>query len=59
MISLRDDSDREALATAMGSDALPEDRDDLVAAISAWTSGMDKSDGRRNACSRPAFPRRR
>jgi crotonobetainyl-CoA:carnitine CoA-transferase CaiB-like acyl-CoA transferase len=42
VISLRGDSDREALATAMDNAALPENRVDLVEAISAWTSRMDK-----------------
>ena len=42
VISLRGDADRKALATAMGSAALPENRADLVEAISAWTLRMDK-----------------
>jgi crotonobetainyl-CoA:carnitine CoA-transferase CaiB-like acyl-CoA transferase len=42
VISLRADSDCEALATAMGDAALPENGTDLVEAISAWTSRMDK-----------------
>ncbi len=43
VISLRSDADRAALADAMDSAALPEDRVDLVAAMSAWTSRLDKS----------------
>jgi crotonobetainyl-CoA:carnitine CoA-transferase CaiB-like acyl-CoA transferase len=42
VISLRGDSDRKALATAMGGAALPENRVDLVETISAWTLRMDK-----------------
>src|SRR4029078_7166926 len=37
VISLRGDSDRKALATAMGGAALPENQVDLVETISAWT----------------------
>lgn len=42
VISIRGDSDRKALATAMGNAALPENRIDLVETISAWTARMDK-----------------
>jgi crotonobetainyl-CoA:carnitine CoA-transferase CaiB-like acyl-CoA transferase len=42
VISLRGDSDRSALTTAMGNAALPENRVDLVEAVSDWTSRMDK-----------------
>jgi crotonobetainyl-CoA:carnitine CoA-transferase CaiB-like acyl-CoA transferase len=42
VISLRDDSDRKGLAAAMNGATLPEDRADLVDAVSAWTSRMDK-----------------
>jgi len=44
VVSLRSASDREALAAAMGGADLPEDRKELVAAVSAWTSRMDKND---------------
>ena len=37
-----DRPDREALAAAMGASTLPDDRGDLVEAVSAWTSRMDK-----------------
>jgi crotonobetainyl-CoA:carnitine CoA-transferase CaiB-like acyl-CoA transferase len=43
VISLRDDSDREALATAMGGATLPKNRVALVEAVSAWTSRLDKN----------------
>jgi crotonobetainyl-CoA:carnitine CoA-transferase CaiB-like acyl-CoA transferase len=43
VISLRSGSDRAALAAAMGVSALPDDRAGLVAAVTAWTSGMDKT----------------
>jgi crotonobetainyl-CoA:carnitine CoA-transferase CaiB-like acyl-CoA transferase len=43
VISLRTASDREALAAAMGRTAVPEARGDLVDAVSAWTSRMDKN----------------
>ncbi len=43
VISLRSESDRAALADAMDTDALPQDRVDLIAAVSAWTSLLDKS----------------
>ena len=46
VISLRGDSDREALATVIGGAALPEDRADLIATVSAWTSRRDKDDCR-------------
>jgi crotonobetainyl-CoA:carnitine CoA-transferase CaiB-like acyl-CoA transferase len=42
VISLRGDSDRKALATAMGDAALPENPVDLVETVSDWTSRMDK-----------------
>ena len=42
VISLRSDSDREALATVMGRSDLPDDSDGLVDAVSAWTSRTDK-----------------
>ena len=43
VISLRSDADRIALATAMGRDALPRDRAELIAAVSEWTSSRDKT----------------
>jgi crotonobetainyl-CoA:carnitine CoA-transferase CaiB-like acyl-CoA transferase len=43
VISLRGDSDREALATAMDSATLPENRVDLIDAVSTWTSRQDKN----------------
>ncbi|HKV18135.1 MAG TPA: CoA transferase [Mycobacterium sp.] len=43
VISVRSDADRAALATAMDTPALPDDRAGLVAAVGAWTSGMDKT----------------
>ncbi len=42
VISLRTASDRRALTAAMGASMLPNDRGDLVDAVSAWTSRMDK-----------------
>ena len=44
VVSLRTASDREALAAAMGGADLPDDRKELVDAVSAWTSRMDKND---------------
>ncbi len=43
VISLRSDADRVALAAAMGRDALPRDRAELIAAVSEWTSSRDKT----------------
>jgi crotonobetainyl-CoA:carnitine CoA-transferase CaiB-like acyl-CoA transferase len=43
VISLRSDVDRDALAAAMGCSELPRGRDQLVAAVSAWTAGIDKN----------------
>lgn len=43
VISLRTAADRLALAAAMSADALPDDRAALIDAVSAWTSGLDKS----------------
>jgi crotonobetainyl-CoA:carnitine CoA-transferase CaiB-like acyl-CoA transferase len=43
VISLRSDADRDAMAAAMGRDALPRDRAELIAAVSAWTSTRDKN----------------
>ena len=43
-VSLRTASDREALAAAMGGADLPDGRKELVDALSAWTSRMDKND---------------
>ena len=42
VISLRNTSDRDALATAMGRSELPDARGDLIDAVSAWTACMDK-----------------
>ena len=42
VISLRSESDLEALATVMARSGLPDDRGGLVDAVSAWTSQMDK-----------------
>jgi crotonobetainyl-CoA:carnitine CoA-transferase CaiB-like acyl-CoA transferase len=42
VISLRSDDDRAALAAAMGTDALPRDRADVIAAVSGWTAARDK-----------------
>jgi crotonobetainyl-CoA:carnitine CoA-transferase CaiB-like acyl-CoA transferase len=43
VISLRTAADRQALAAAMERSDLPHDRGDLLAAVSDWTSGMDKN----------------
>ena len=43
VISLRSDADREAVAAAMGRDALPRGRAQLIAAVSEWTSSRDKT----------------
>lgn len=43
VISLRTSTDREALAATMDVSELPDDRDGLVGAVSAWTAGMDKT----------------
>jgi crotonobetainyl-CoA:carnitine CoA-transferase CaiB-like acyl-CoA transferase len=43
VISLRTASDRQAVAAAMERSDLPDGRGDLVAAVSEWTSGMDKN----------------
>jgi crotonobetainyl-CoA:carnitine CoA-transferase CaiB-like acyl-CoA transferase len=43
VISVRSGADRDALAAAMGRDALPRDRGELIAAVSTWTSGRDKT----------------
>jgi crotonobetainyl-CoA:carnitine CoA-transferase CaiB-like acyl-CoA transferase len=43
VISLRSAADRAALAAAMGCAALPDGRTNLVAAVSAWTAGLDKA----------------
>jgi crotonobetainyl-CoA:carnitine CoA-transferase CaiB-like acyl-CoA transferase len=43
VISLPSAADRAALAAAMGGAALPEDRAGFIAAVSAWTAGMDKA----------------
>ncbi|RDH79083.1 CoA transferase [Mycolicibacterium moriokaense] len=43
VISLRGASDRRALADAMGVSALPDGGDDLVDAVTAWTSRRDKT----------------
>jgi crotonobetainyl-CoA:carnitine CoA-transferase CaiB-like acyl-CoA transferase len=42
VISLRSDTDRAALAAAMDA-PLPDDRVDLIAAVSAWTADLDKT----------------
>jgi crotonobetainyl-CoA:carnitine CoA-transferase CaiB-like acyl-CoA transferase len=42
VISLRTAADRLALTTAMDASTLPDDRGDLVDAVSAWTSRLDK-----------------
>ncbi len=42
VISLRSDADRDAMAAAMGRDALPDGRAELIAAVSEWTSSRDK-----------------
>jgi crotonobetainyl-CoA:carnitine CoA-transferase CaiB-like acyl-CoA transferase len=42
VISLRTDADRRVLADAMGTSVLPASQPDLVDAVSAWTSQMDK-----------------
>ncbi len=42
VISLRTAADRRALADVMSASALPDHRGDLVDAVSAWTSHMDK-----------------
>jgi crotonobetainyl-CoA:carnitine CoA-transferase CaiB-like acyl-CoA transferase len=43
VISLRSDADRDAMASAMGRDALPRDRAETIAAVSEWTSSRDKT----------------
>jgi crotonobetainyl-CoA:carnitine CoA-transferase CaiB-like acyl-CoA transferase len=43
VISLRSDTDRDAIAAAMGRDVLPRDRAELIAAVSEWTSRRDKT----------------
>jgi len=43
VISLRSGADREAMAAATGHDALPSERAELIAAVSQWTSGRDKT----------------
>jgi crotonobetainyl-CoA:carnitine CoA-transferase CaiB-like acyl-CoA transferase len=43
VISLRTASDRQALVAAMERSDLPRDCGDLLAAVSEWTSGMDKN----------------
>ena len=43
VISLRSDADRIALAAAMGRDALPRDRAELIEAVSEWTADRDKT----------------
>ena len=43
VISLRSDADRDAMAAAMGRDALPRDRAETIAAVSEWTSSRDKT----------------
>jgi crotonobetainyl-CoA:carnitine CoA-transferase CaiB-like acyl-CoA transferase len=43
VISLRSDTDRVAMAAAMGRDTVPHDRAELIAAISGWTSSRDKA----------------
>ena len=42
VISLPTAADRDALAVAMGVSTLPDNRGDLLDAVSAWTSRMDK-----------------
>ncbi|MDT5280226.1 MAG: hypothetical protein QOJ20_1421 [Mycobacterium sp.] len=43
VISLRSDADRVEMAAAMGRDALPRDRAELIAAVAEWTSSRDKT----------------
>ena len=43
VISLRSDADRDAMAAAMGRDALPRDRAETIAAVSEWTSSRDNT----------------
>ncbi len=43
VISLRTAADRRALAAAMDVTELPDDREGLAGAVSAWTAGMDKT----------------
>jgi crotonobetainyl-CoA:carnitine CoA-transferase CaiB-like acyl-CoA transferase len=42
VISIRSDDDRAALAAVMDRSDLPRDRVELDAAVSQWTSGLDK-----------------
>jgi crotonobetainyl-CoA:carnitine CoA-transferase CaiB-like acyl-CoA transferase len=44
VISVRSDPDRAALAAAMGRTELPRDRAHLIAAVSAWTAGIDRNE---------------
>jgi crotonobetainyl-CoA:carnitine CoA-transferase CaiB-like acyl-CoA transferase len=44
VISLRTASDRDTLAAAMGRSGLPGSRTELIDAVSAWTSRMDKDE---------------
>ena len=61
VISLRSDADRDALAAAMGRDALPRDRADLIAAVSEWTASRDKTtvSGQLQGAGVPAAPMNR
>jgi crotonobetainyl-CoA:carnitine CoA-transferase CaiB-like acyl-CoA transferase len=43
VISLRTSADRQMLAASMDVSELPDDHDGLVAAVSAWTAGIDKT----------------
>ena len=43
VISLRSDADRIAMAATMERDTLPDDRAELVALVSEWTSNRDKA----------------
>ena len=43
VISLRSRREAEAVAAAMGRDALPRGRAQLIAAVSEWTSSRDKT----------------
>jgi crotonobetainyl-CoA:carnitine CoA-transferase CaiB-like acyl-CoA transferase len=43
VISVRSTADRDALAAAIGAGALPADRAELIATVSAWTSSRDNT----------------
>ncbi len=44
VISMRSPSQRSAVAELIGREHLPEQRDRLIAAVSQWTSGLDKTE---------------